>query len=563
MLRGPAVLVLTLLLSSTLSSRQIPTIGNIEGTVVRADTGTPITGAQVTLMAAAGPQRIATQPVSTDADGKFALKDVAPGGYRVAANVSGFVRQEYGQKASSGLGRTIFVIAGQTTKNIGIRLLPTGTVSGRVFDENGQPATGAPVQLLRPVYNARGRTLEQAGVATANDRGEYRAYGVPPGRYFLLAGTPAGDPRIVLRGPAAPPSSTRFSLVYYPNATESDQASFVEVNSGAETAIDMNVRRQVQTFRVRGRVIGIERAILPENLKINLVVRLQNGSGFMENLATFKADTGTFEFLDVVPGDYYVQATTAARGERPAIGGGLEQATEATRLSSMATVRVMDRDVEGIALSLSSGVTVSGRVIVEEQSAASIPNVDRLGLRFDFPMPVIGMTAPVALPLAGDGSFQVVGLREGEYRADLYAPTGFYVKNLRYGGEDISGNTFRFSGSGSGAFEIVLRPGGVQVSGTLTDSRSDLVPGMPVFLVPAEKKRTDLYRQTTTDRVGKFTMAAVPPGDYKLFSWETVDNGAQFDPAFVQEYERVGKAIHVTETAPVTADIRTIPPIRP
>src|SRR4029453_6255296 len=158
--------------------------GSIEGFVLRADNGAPVVGAQVTLTfaplatpgalpvaggivggvltavtvpppqasaataptPAAQPVQAAArptfQPVVTGADGKFTFKDIAAGGYRIAAVADGFVRQEVGQRTANGQGRPVFVTAGQTLKDATIRLIATGTVSGRVFDENGQPATG-------------------------------------------------------------------------------------------------------------------------------------------------------------------------------------------------------------------------------------------------------------------------------------------------------------------------------------------------------------------------------------------------------------------------------------
>src|SRR6185295_19151927 len=133
------------------------------------------------------------QPVLSGADGQFLFRDVAAGPYRVAATADGFVRQEFGQRTVTGQGRPLFVVDGQALKDVAIRLLATGTVTGRVFDEKGQPTIGVPIQVLRPVYNIQGRNLQAVATVATDDRGEYRAYGVPPGRYYLIAGTPPGQ----------------------------------------------------------------------------------------------------------------------------------------------------------------------------------------------------------------------------------------------------------------------------------------------------------------------------------------------------------------------------------
>ena len=42
-------------------------------------------------------------------------------------------------------------------------------------------------------------------------------------------------------------------------------------------------------------------------------------------------------------------------------------------------------------------------------------------------------------------------------------------------------------------------------------------------------------------------MPDIPPGDYKLFNWESIDNAASFDPDGLKEYEQQAIAVQVTE----------------
>jgi carboxypeptidase family protein len=588
--------------------------GSIEGFVLRADNGAPVVGAQVTLtfaplatpgaiplaggvlggvtagtLTAALPLGVTAatstqaaqplvqanarptfQPVVTGADGKFTFKDIAPGGYRVAAVADGFVRQEVGQRTANGQGRPVFVTAGQTLKDATIRLIATGTVSGRVFDENGQPATGAPVQILRSVYNLQGRTLQAVGNGTADDRGEYRAFGVPPGRYYLLAGTPPGGP-LALRGGPAAANAARFSLLYYPSAENVDQALSVEVKPGEQTSIDMRLRRQLQTYRVRGRVVDGTGNGLPANLNIALTYRFLNGSGSRGNANAFNPATGTFELQNVAPGDWSVAVsvqTTAAFDGLPAQTGPLDpaaqaarQAQQASRPSGSAPIKVIDKDVEDVVVTVSTGVNTTGRITVEGLSLSAIPNLDRMRFTLAPVITMINQTAPVVFPPAADGSFQVVGLRENEYRAQFPAAAvpGMYVKSITYGGDDILGKPLKFSGSGSGTFDVVLRSGAVQITGTVTDARSQPVTGIQVVLVPGQRTRTDLFRTAITDQNGRFTMPNIPPAEYKLFSWEAIDNQGFYDPDFLNQYEQQGKAIQVTENSNPNIEVKLIP----
>jgi hypothetical protein len=68
------------------------------------------------------------------------------------------------------------------------RLTAAAIVTGRVRDTSGEPVPGLQVSLLRTIYNPNGqRSLTNVGNATTDDRGEYRIFCVPPGRYFLSA----------------------------------------------------------------------------------------------------------------------------------------------------------------------------------------------------------------------------------------------------------------------------------------------------------------------------------------------------------------------------------------
>jgi hypothetical protein len=508
------------------------------------------------------------QPVNTGPDGKFVFKDLAAGGYRLAATADGFVRQEFAQRTVNSQGRPVFVTAGQTFKDATIRLIATGIVSGRVFDENGQPATGAQVQLIRSAYTPQGRNYQPIATGAADDRGDYRIYGVPPGKYLLAAGTPPGPAR--LRGAGGAVTTARFSMVYYPNVEEMDQSSTVEVKSGAETTVDMRVRRQTQTYRVRGRVVDGTGAGL-RNLNLTLAYRFLTGGGTIGSGNAYNAATSTFELQNVAPGDYTVQAIiqqplaneplpVAANGVLDQLALAARQATQASRPMGQVAIRVVDADVENVVVTVSAGVTVAGRLTVEGQTLSALPNLERMRVALFSPVvQTFNVSAPVALPPQADGSFQVAGLREGEFRMQFPAPQGFYVKSAQYGGDDILSKPLKFSGSGSGSFDIVLRAGGSQVSGTVTDSRALPVAGILVFLIPMQRSRSDLYRQSMTDQTGKFNFAAVPPGEYKVFGWEILESGAPYDPDFLKQYETQGKAVTVTDASTPMLDVRMIP----
>jgi len=554
--------------------QQGPSTGSIEGFVVHADTGDPIANAQVTLnqisdLAVPPPGTVvqivetplagapaapigaagAILSVTTGADGRFMFKDLKPATYRVFAIASGFTRQEYGQRVFFGAGRQLFVVAGKSITDATIRMMATGTIRGRILDQNGQPATGVPVQLVRALYTLQGKTYQTAATASADDRGDYRIYGVTPGRYYLTAGTQMG-PLAGLRG-----NASRFSPLYYPNASNIEQAALIEVKSGNESSFDMNLKRETQTFHVRGRLIDPTGAPFAPNITARLGYRTFSSAGNINSPGSFNPTTGTFDLPSVPPGDFFVVIA-------PTPGGGLAGgilAQQATQSTATAPIHVINADIDGVVLTLMPSTTVPGKLIVEGQPISAVPNLAQLRVNLRNVLFPFGLGMPTASAIAADGSFQVAGVRQDDYRVQLSANVpGFYLKSIKYGEEEILGKILKFSIGGSGSLEVVLRAGTGTVSGTVTDSKSQPVPGIGVVVVPIQQARVDLFRGANTDQNGKFTVANLAPGEYRAFSWEGIDNNAFYDPDFLKQYEALGKAITVAESSNSNIDVKLI-----
>ena len=54
-------------------------------------------------------------------------------------------------------------------------------------------------------------------------------------------------------------------------------------------------------------------------------------------------------------------------------------------------------------------------------------------------------------------------------------------------------------------------------------------------------------------------MRGLPPGDYTLFAWESVDGEAYYDPQFLRNYEGQGKTLHVNQGDHASIQLKAIP----
>ena len=590
------VLVSFMLFASSAVSQQTPQsdTASIEGIVTRLDTGAPVSGAQVTLTAlnplaaalAAGadpatllaaqaaqpvaqtaPAQIA--PINTDSEGRFAFKNLAGGAYNIAVVANGFVRHQYGQRSLNGQGTPFVLAANQNTKDMALKLTPGGTVSGRIIDENGQPALGILVQLLRVAYNNQGKAYQAVGTTAADDRGQYRLFGVPPGKYYLNIGNPPGPIRTVsptgglIGGQTA---GTVYAFNYFPGVADVNQAVMIEVKSAQEVSFDMTARRQ-QTYRVRGTLLDSRTGQPPAgNVQVSLFYRLlTGGSGTFGTGRNYDPATGKFELMNVIPGQYAVQAQIQDPVTTPITAQQIEARIAAQAMQPMGRtpITVTNADVDGVTVTLSTGITIPGQVALEGQAVSALTGIERIRVTLRLAQDGLPVAAGVqAAPgiVAADGAFQIAGAREGEFIVAVNSlSAGFYVKSIRYGGSDVLNNSFRFSGSGSGSIDVIVRSGAALLSGVVTDARSQTVSGIQTALVPEQRNRTDLYRVATTDASGRFNFTNVTPGQYRIFSWEAFEQGMQFDPDLLKSYEQQGRLVQVAEASNQNLDVKIIP----
>jgi hypothetical protein len=181
---------------------------------------------------------------------------------------------------------------------------------------------------------------------------------------------------------------------------------------------------------------------------------------------------------------------------------------------------------------------------------------------------------------AADGTFRLVNIVPGDYRIDFSGfPTNVnnpnnpgtqfygsmqtanaYIKDARLDGNDALNAPVRFSGSVNNGLEIVLAFGSGRVEGTVTDSRSQPVAAGRVVAIPDRMRfRTDLYRTLAVDLNGRFAFPTLPPGDYKVYAWESVEDNGWFDPDLLARSEGRAVSVHVSESSTQTVSVQITP----
>src|SRR5207244_885662 len=84
-------------------------------------------------------------------------------------------------------GIPVVVASGQKITGVRLTMSATGSISGRIYDRDGEPVGRAQVQALRSIYKDGHRVFTIVQSVESNDRGEYRIFWLAPGRYYVSA----------------------------------------------------------------------------------------------------------------------------------------------------------------------------------------------------------------------------------------------------------------------------------------------------------------------------------------------------------------------------------------
>ncbi|HMD85492.1 MAG TPA: carboxypeptidase-like regulatory domain-containing protein [Terriglobia bacterium] len=506
----------------------------IQGVVVKAGTGEPLHKAIVEAQPSGG--RSEGFSAVTDAMGRFELKGLAPGRYDLSAERNGFVTQQYGQRTPDGPGAMLTLSAGQKIPDIIFQMIPAAAITGHVFDEDGEPVLRARVATMQYRYINGQRQPILTHSVTTNDLGEFRIFGLSPGQYFVQAG-----PAIQFDNPK---TKQGHVPVYYPGFSDADRAAPILVRGGDEfSGVDISLQ-PARTFTVRGHVInsGCEGTDYGET--VLLTGQNSRLTPFPSGVVHDANGQSGFEFSSVPPGSYYLSARLFNEGKQCVGRQPLE---------------VSDADIDGVALAITPGVEIKGRVHVEGQLDSNLGSFSVSLLPRNTNLPFAGRPSDPAKP---DGSFLLKNAFDGDYEIFVgNQPENYYLKSARLDGVDVltAGVTVD-SKHTPGMLEIVVSPNGAGLDGVVSKDEQPY-QGATVALVPDPPHRGErrLFKATTTDQLGRFVLQGLSPGDYKVFAWEKIEHGAYTSAEFLQLYENLGKSVHITEGSRNSVKLDLIP----
>lgn len=519
----------------------------VEGQVVNGATGEPLGKAAVTLRRVDSPRGApgpaAGYGATSDASGKFTIIHIEPGKYRLSASRTGFVDAEYGSRDFLQGGTPVSLAPAQRMRDVQFRMTPHGVITGRVLDAEGEPMAFLQVQAMRYRYPHGRKQLVAYGSAATNDLGEYRIFGLPPGRYFVSV----SNRQSYLSGRPAPGATQdpeeEYVPTYYPGTSDPTGAAALDVGAGVQIrGVDL-VPSKRRTVHVKGNVTDASGSD-GRRLMVFLMPRGVSGLGAMNRPSTIDAN-GNFDIRGVASGSYTLVAALQERG-RP--------------FTSRLPVEVGNNNIENLSITINPAMNLPGRVRLDGQTAADISNVQVTLRSRDANVPMFGANTMVRLK--EDGSFSLANVNPDNYSVTVSGlPDGFYVKSIMASGQDALVSGLNLTTGAAAAIDILLAPNAGQATGVVQNEQQQPAAGVTVVLIPQEKERSEqsqYYKTATTDAAGAFTLKNLDPGQYKIYAWREVEPGAYMDPEFVKPVENRGESLTIRESSQASVQLKLI-----
>jgi hypothetical protein len=588
---------------------QTASSGSIEGVLVKAGTNEPVVAANIELLRLEGtssaplspgipkygtvlpsgttstpPPQLAPelQYAKSDEKGRFVFRNLKPGGYRLVAMATSADcpcnPSEYGQHSPRQRGMLLPLAEGEAKNAVRLEMALAGVVTGRVTDEDGEPLGHVTVIAAEVGYEYGQRTSRVEEMVLTDERGEYRLRWLPPGRYLIAArmeeaetrsmstwigpsgrsggaiqlGQPLRVPRFLANGDLIEES---YELAFLGGNSDPEKARPLDVAAGSvSSAADISMTgARKKAHHIRGVLINGDTNQPAANTNLQAIPVQPSPSMIVPGSLTDA--NGIFDIMGAVAGKYiivspYLPPSNASIAYMP--------------------IEVNDSDIDNLRVVAQPVATIPGKITVESRSPAIESQLSKIVVLVARSSNSIAMPRPSpqnSVSLSdGDGLYRGGGgysptidnagllnlkLSPGEYRISITnLPANTYVKSARMGQTDALSGVLRIDASAPDPLEIILGNGTAEVTGLTIGSQKEPFTNAVVALVPdaiSLRSRADLYKNTTSDALGRFTFGEVPPGDYKIFAWDYTQTGSWMNGEFLQPYESTGKLIHVIE----------------
>ena len=297
-------------LPTSLQAQSAAPVYRIAGTVVNAQTGEPVRGATVSVLAQQDSHSIAA--TQTGSDGHFSVDGLPAAKYQLTASKRGYSTAAYDEHGdfSSAIVTGDDPNSNLDTTHLVFRLTPGAALRGVVTADGGDPVTDAEVMLFKkPEGYAPGEKIVQQETAITDDTGAYEFSNLSAGEYLLaVKAMPwyamhgnSPSPQQTSATPPNPALDVAYPITYFDSTTDEASASPILLAQGSRIEANLTLHA-VSAIRLQ---ISVPRRqdgqfARPQLRQTIFGETVDNVSaGFLD-----AATTGSTEFVGVPPGQY-------------------------------------------------------------------------------------------------------------------------------------------------------------------------------------------------------------------------------------------------------------------
>lgn len=521
------------------SAPQTPGTATLRGHVFAADSGQPLRKAQVRISAGdIREQRLAT----TDVEGRYEFKEVRAGRYTIAASKGSYVGLSYGQQKPLDAPKPLAILDNQTVERLDF-MLPRGSViTGHIVDEFGEPISDIQISAQHYQSIAGQRRLVPSGrMASTDDMGEFRLFGVPPGQYYVTATWRS-------QNPMNDEEKIAYAPTYFPGTDNLAQAQRLTLEAGQEISDLVIALRPMRATRVSGTATNAEGKPMTGMV---MVMSSTGLAGMISSGGPIRPD-GTFSVSGLAPGEYTLRAQSF---------GGTGGPAESEMAS--AKITVAGDDITDLHLIASKPSSLSGRIVSDPAAGSLPPGLMLMALPLDpLSMPMGMMPAR----MADDGSFELKS-GPGKMRISMMNQAGGWaIRSVRLNGADLTdtGVELRANEDIAGV-EVELTNKLTTISGLVTGARGETLKDYSAIAFSQDREKWKVFGRYQSmgrpDQDGRFKISGLPPGDYYIVALDKIDPNQFSDPEFLDaiRIKATSLSIHEGETKTVDLKLATTP----
>ena len=464
---------------------------------------------------------------TTDQLGNYRISKIPAGSYEVRALTKSLV-------AETQQPRKFFMIAeGENVEDINFALVRGGVITGKLTDADGEPLIE---RYLTLEFAQTADTFTHSKSVKTDDRGIYRFFGVPPGKYRVSAGE--SDNR--LPGGSQPV----YKRTFYPSVTDSAKASVIEVTEGSEANnVDITLPRPVATFRVSGRIVDARTGKPLSNMKYG--VQQTRGNETQGSQGGISNAAGEFNLDNAQPGTYTFYIVPDSEDVQP----------------ESLVFQVDDRDVTDLLIQARKGGSVSGVVVFEDSEKKGVPSEDKLEIFASVQNAKHQFNGRPPAYVASDGSFRVMGLQSGRVHFTVFGFTkgrdsrSLQIVRIERNGTVQPSEIDLKEGEDIAGVKITIKEDSGAIRGVIKFENGELPPSqLSLWITRLDGNTTnpetrDSYRQW--DSRNRFLFQPVAPGTYEVTVVGNLPNG------------KVTAKQQVTVTANVTSEVTLTLTLKP